>query len=240
MAQVKVTLMNTQKQKVAFFDSDGTLFRWSLFIDYTEKMIEQGILPKEVQTQAQNKKQAWLRREGSFEDYLKVLVSAFENNIAGVRVDAFVKVVREALNGKEKFVYTFTRDLINELKQKGYFLVAISHSAKVAVDIFADFYGFDKVYGLRFEFKDDVFTGKILNEEEIFDKGKIVDRVLRKYPELTLSDSIAVGDTQSDIAMLEKVGQPIAFNPNRRLFEHAKAKDWRIVVERKDVIYEIN
>ena len=232
--------MNTQKQKVAFFDIDGTLFRWSLFIDYTEKMIEQGILPKEVQTQALNKKQAWLERGGSFEDYLKVLVSAFENNIAGVRVDAFVKVVREALKGKEKFVYTFTRDLINELKQKGYFLVAISHSAKVAVDIFADFYGFDKVYGLRFEFKDDIFTGKILNEEEIFDKGKIVDRVLRKHPELTLSDSVAVGDTQGDITMLEKVEQPIAFNPNRRLFEYAKAKDWRIVVERKDVIYEIN
>jgi len=36
------------------------------------------------------------------------------------------------------------------------------------------------------------------------------------------------------------MGSPIAFNPNRKLAEHARKKDWRIVVERKDVIYQIN
>jgi phosphoserine phosphatase len=49
----------------------------------------------------------------------------------------------------------------------------------------------------------------------------------------------ARGDTESDIPMLELVEIPIAFNPNKKLFEHAKARGWRTVVERKDVIYEL-
>jgi len=36
------------------------------------------------------------------------------------------------------------------------------------------------------------------------------------------------------------VGQPIAFNPNSNLVKVAKRKGWRIVVERKDVVFDIN
>jgi len=39
--------------------------------------------------------------------------------------------------------------------------------------------------------------------------------------------------------MLEMVERPICFNPNQKLFEAAKRHDWPIVVERKDVVYEL-
>jgi phosphoserine phosphatase len=35
------------------------------------------------------------------------------------------------------------------------------------------------------------------------------------------------------------VGQPVAFNPNRQLAGYAKKKNWKIIVERKDVVYEL-
>jgi len=51
--------------------------------------------------------------------------------------------------------------------------------------------------------------------------------------------SIAVGDTETDIAMLQLVGKPVAFNPNGLLAKHAKKNSWEVVVERKDVIYQL-
>jgi phosphoserine phosphatase len=48
-----------------------------------------------------------------------------------------------------------------------------------------------------------------------------------------------VGDTEGDVAFLELVTEPIAFNPNKELYRHAKRMGWKVVVERKDVIYEI-
>jgi phosphoserine phosphatase len=53
-------------------------------------------------------------------------------------------------------------------------------------------------------------------------------------------NSIAVGDTETDIPLLGMVGKPIAFNPNFSLARVAKRRGWTIVVERKDVIYQLH
>ena len=54
-----------------------------------------------------------------------------------------------------------------------------------------------------------------------------------------MAGSIAVGDVASDISMLEMVEKPIVFNPERKLFDRAKAKGWKIVIERKNIVYEL-
>jgi len=56
---------------------------------------------------------------------------------------------------------------------------------------------------------------------------------------MTLEDSYGIGDTESDVSLLELVKNPIAFNPNENLKVIAEKKGWRIVVEKKDVIYDI-
>lgn len=85
---------------------------------------------------------------------------------------------------------------------------------------------------------EDRFTGKINDLHLIANKANIVKRALEKE-KLTLECSIGVGDTEGDISFLELVEQPICFNPNTRLYKHAKRMGWKIVVERKDVIYEL-
>ncbi|MDQ5951010.1 MAG: hypothetical protein QG639_287, partial [Patescibacteria group bacterium] len=62
-------------------------------------------------------------------------------------------------------------------------------------------------------------------------------RVFDHNPELIKEDSIAVGDSDGDISLLESVANPICFNPNQSLYNHAKRMKWEVVVERKDVIY---
>ncbi len=57
---------------------------------------------------------------------------------------------------------------------------------------------------------------------------------------LTLTGSIGVGDTESDIPMLALVERPIAFNPNKELLEHALSQGWEVVSEHKDTIYHIS
>jgi phosphoserine phosphatase len=57
---------------------------------------------------------------------------------------------------------------------------------------------------------------------------------------LILRGSVGVGDTESDIAFLKFVSRPICFNPNKKLYDHARRAGWEVVVERKDVIYQRN
>jgi phosphoserine phosphatase len=56
---------------------------------------------------------------------------------------------------------------------------------------------------------------------------------------LTLKKSIGVGDSEGDYAFLELVETAICFNPTMLLYRHAKRNTWKVIVERKNVIYEI-
>lgn len=71
-----------------------------------------------------------------------------------------------------------------------------------------------------------------------FDKAVILKRAVGKEG-LALKGSVGVGDTESDIPFLKMVERPICFNPNKKLYRYAKRKGWPIVVERKDMIYNL-
>lgn len=56
---------------------------------------------------------------------------------------------------------------------------------------------------------------------------------------LTFIGSLGVGDTDSDIPMLQLVERPIAFQPNKELLEHAVRNGWEVAFERKDAILHL-
>jgi HAD superfamily hydrolase (TIGR01490 family) len=227
------------KRPVAFFDIDGTLFRSSLLIELVEEFIVRGIFPKSASEGFAQARYAWLDRVGSYEDYISAVVETFRTHIQGVHYGSLADIGKEvaALHGRR--VYRYTRDLIHSLKEEGYFLVAISQSPKTILDDFCGAYGFDKVYGRVYEIgAQDKFTGTVIDEHLIANKANIVRRVAEKN-EVDMSTSIGVGDTEGDIPLLEAVAEPICFNPNEALYTHAKRVGWKVVVERKDVIYPL-
>lgn len=91
----------------------------------------------------------------------------------------FADIGRHVVAIQSKYVYRYTRDLIKELKEEGYYLVAISQSPKTVLDEFCAQYGFDKVYGRIYEIgPQDCFTGVITDEHLIKNKANIVKRIL--------------------------------------------------------------
>lgn len=68
------------------------------------------------------------------------------------------------------------------------------------------------------------------------------DLILKKLIEehdLALGGSVAVGDSNGDVGMLHLVEKPIAFNPTAELYDHAAKHKWTIVLERKNMMYEL-
>jgi phosphoserine phosphatase len=160
-------------------------------------------------------------------------------HIKGVHYGDLADIGRMVVAEQSKHVYRFTRDLIADLKLQNYFIVAISQSPKTILDEFCRAYGFDKVYGRIYEIgPQDRFTGEMIDVHLVENKANIVARVLEKE-EVMIEDSVGVGDTGSDITLLQSVEKAICFNPNLALYTHAKKVGWKVVVERKDVIYEL-
>ncbi len=226
-----------KKRPLAVFDIDGTVFRSSLVIELVEKLIEERIFPKSARTLYEDARLRWVERKGDYGTYINKVVDAFGTHLKGIPYGDVANAAGEVIETNKDRVYTHTRDVIKELKKKGYYLLAISHSPKLIVDGFCYELGFSKAYGTLYETgPSGAFTGKHQDFHLIGNKANIVRRVLEKEP-VILEGSVGVGDTESDIPFLEMVDAPTVFNPNKKLYTHALRMGWPVVVERKDVIY---
>ncbi|MBI2612418.1 HAD-IB family phosphatase [Candidatus Kaiserbacteria bacterium] len=215
------------------------MFRSSLLIQLVGRLIEDGVFPKEARSVYERDYEKWLNREGDYQEYINAVVQAFNKYLKGVHYGALADAAEEIVEEQWKRVYRYTRDLIKDLKKRDYYLLAVSHSPKTVLDKFCPRMGFDKAYGIVYEIgPQELFTGKMLEEHLILNKAAILKRAVDKE-NLTLEHSIGVGDTETDISFLEMVAEPICFNPNMKLYTYAKRMKWKVVVERKDVIYEI-
>ncbi|MBI2552239.1 HAD family phosphatase [Candidatus Uhrbacteria bacterium] len=227
------------KRKLAVFDVDGTIFRSSLTRRLFSYLVNEGIFPARARAEVEPYLRAWLNRKGTYDAYLEKLVKVFICHIKGKRQADVRRISRDVVAAEKSHVYRFTRDLIEKLRKKNYFLVAISGSPFEIVRWYNRFLRFDRTYGWVLE--TDArrrYTGKARYTYSVFDKEFLVKHVVKKY-NLTLSGSVAVGDSESDISMLKLAVRAIAFNPSRGLYQAAKKKGWEIVVERKDVVYRI-
>ncbi len=225
--------------KVGFFDLDGTVSRYQQTVYFIQLLFSRGIYPMELKRKMDEAEAQWQNRTGDFSVFIHTVVEAFNQNIKGQNYDKFCELAQENAEMHWQQTYNFTRDLIEKFREAGYFLVLISHAPKLIVRPFAEKYGFNKVYGRFFELDESGnFTGKLLYEDMISDKAKIVDLVVKKY-NLSLEGSIAVGDSEGDISMLAKVEHPLCMNPNSVLFAHAQSQGWRVAAERKGVSYVI-
>ena len=229
----------SDKQRVAIFDVDGTIFRSSLLIQVVNRLIEKEVFPPSTRRVYEREYERWLNREGDYDEYISAVVRAFVKHLKGVHYSALADAAEEIVDEQWKRTYRYTRDLLKSLKKRGYFLLAVSHSPKTVLDKFCPRLGFDKTYGILYEIgPQECFTGNIIEEHLILNKASIVRRAVEKE-NLTLQHSIGVGDTETDIPFLEMVAKPICFNPNSKLYRYAKRMKWNVVVERKDVVYEL-
>lgn len=227
------------KRKLAVFDIDGTIFRSSLARSLFYKLIEAGIFPKRALTEVQPEYEAWVNRLGHYDDYINKLVVVFQKYIKGVEQKKLRALSKKVVAEEKMRIYRFTRDLIRELKKKNYFIVAISGSPWEIVRWYNRFLRFNKTYGSVLEVDArGRYTGKLQYAYSVFEKDLLVKHVVKKYG-VTLTGSVGVGDTESDISMLELVDRPIAFNPSNGLYKVARKRGWEIRIERKDVIYKL-
>lgn len=228
-----------KKRRIAVFDVDGTIFRSSLFIELVEKLIQEKHLPYSMRRAYAREKEKWVNREGEYDAYVKAMVNASYAYFRGIPMADFKRAAQSVIHAQSKRVYRYTRELLKDLKQRDYFLLAVSHSPKVILDYFCPRFGFDKWYGFLYEVDSkNRLTAAITDEHVILDKSTILRRAIENQS-LTLKGSIGVGDSESDIAFLSLVEKPICFNPSSGLLRHAKRAHWNVVVERKDVIYEL-
>jgi HAD superfamily hydrolase (TIGR01490 family) len=111
-------------------------------------------------------------------------------------------------------------------RARGHVLAVLSSSSPYASEPLGARLGIPHVLCTRLEVKDGVFTGAVAGPV-CFGRGKVrVAEEFAREHDVDLSQSWFYTDSYSDLPMLERVGHPVAVNPDLRLRRHARACGW--------------
>ncbi|QQS19399.1 HAD family phosphatase [Candidatus Saccharibacteria bacterium] len=225
-------------RKFAVFDIDGTLIRWQLYHAVVHKLGKVGQLGPGDFEAINAARMEWKNRHDTegFHIYENEVVERLKTALPHIDPAVYDQVAEEVFDEYKDQTFTYTRNLVTELKTKGYLLFAISGSPQEVIELLAKHHGFDDAISGTFERLNGQFTGKYATP--IFNKKSALDSLIEKHG-ATYDESYAVGDSASDISLLEAVTHPIAFSPDQNLYRAAKKRNWPIIVERKNVVYEL-
>lgn len=231
--------MTDPKRPFAVFDIDGTVIRWQLYHAIVNQLIKSGHISQAAGEAIHQARMTWKKREHdeSFRVYEKALIHAYHEGLTELPVAAFDAAVGRVFEEYKDQVYRYSRDLIKALKAQGYVLLAISGSQSEIVAKLAAHFGFDDSVGQVYARHNGRFTGE--HTMPMKHKDIVLQALIDKH-HLTCEGSVAIGDSESDIAMLAMVECPIAFNPSQGLFDEAKKNGWEVVIERKNVVYQLH
>lgn len=225
-------------KKLAIFDLDGTLFRWQLYHELVFELKNRGVFSEETASKLDTALVDWQAKKRSWREYEREVIDALELHLAILEVEMFDDVAQTIVQRSGHKIYNYTKKLLDRLKHDGYYLLAISGSQQEIAEAFAKQYGFDDCIGALYERKDGGFTGQIIRRVP-GRKHDIIAEFLADNPDITLDKSVAIGDSEGDISMLDMVERPIAFNPSAQLLDMAFEKNWEIVIERKSLAYTL-
>ncbi len=129
--------------------------------------------------------------------------------------------------------FSYAKELINLFKKNGYKTIIISGSNMELLNGYNKTLKADKIYGSIFEIKKGRYTGAVEINMSLEESKR---RVLEKMANIDFPASFAFGDSDQDLAILERVGNPVALNPTKLLKKIAQERGWTVLTKKDDVV----
>jgi len=206
-----------------FMDFDGTKSERQLLVESELKI---GDLFPEKNAVVQPVRDALAEYKGKrtykYGPVIEAAIAIAPELFRGLRVSDGTTVARSVIAHFGDMTYIFPRRLIETLREmpieKRGLIIGVTGAPQVVAEEFGRKHGFDLVYSAVYKSADGVYTGEV-DKRSIHDKGGILDE-LEGLMGLDMDQCIALGDSETDIPMFERVGYPFAVNP------HSKLLDW--------------
>lgn len=233
------------KNTAAFFDIDGTLYREGLITEVFKKLIKYEIIePEKWYNDVKPEYVKWDRREGNYDNYLLKMAAIYTEAIKGLHKYQVEFIAKNVVTQKGDRVYTFTRDRIKWHKEQGHMVITISGSPIELVKEMSLKHGFDDYRGTIYIMDNtEKYTGEVIPMWDSKSKKSAIEELAAKY-NIDLDSSYAYGDTAGDFSMFQMIKYPLCINPTRELLNKVIScpqvkEKIRIIVERKDMIYNL-
>ncbi|UCC99692.1 MAG: HAD family phosphatase, partial [Phycisphaerales bacterium] len=183
------------KIEAVCFDMDGTLIRNTDSVRYLCMLNNNLEELEEVERRQDIGSISWIES-----DYLK----------AELIEDLELAAVKEEFENHIRLIENIGQ-VLKFLKKQRIFSVLLTAGPTQVANILGTEFGFDCVYGSEYEVKNGKFTGEITSH--LGNEGKLsCVKAVCATNNISLDHCVAIGDSESDIAIFENCGRSIAVN----------------------------
>jgi phosphoserine phosphatase len=220
-------------RSAAVLDLDGTLYPGALGIDWLHALTDAGVCAAEAPQRVFAIVDEHRRGVIDFQTMATRAYAAFASLLAGVEVEVAEAIARTAWQRQRGRLFAFVPELISCLHEHDYEPILISGSPIEMVELVAEELDIAVARGAVFGREAGRYTGSVdLSSGAPGEKPKILAAI---GDELVLDRCFALGNSITDARLFERVGVPLAFEPDADLLALAEAHGWRIAT-RDDVV----
>ena len=224
--------------KVAVLDVDGTLYPGALGLQLLQALTADGISDKSKTEDVFKVIDKYRLNEIDFQTMATSAYTLYAEAIAGISQTVMQRIARQVWQQERSKLFPFVPKLIDILKSQGYSVVLISGSPNEIVCCLAEEFGILKYQGSIFATHQGKYSGKVnLLSAALGEKYSIFLEMVKDW-RVNLEESFAMGDSITDIALLQIVGKPLVFEPHPSLMLVAQEKGW-LVTNRNDVVKHV-
>lgn len=225
-------MKGVMKTKIAVFDFDGTLYPFETFTFLVNQLKKQSsfrsryylfngkflitycLYKLKFISKVQMREQALLKYIGIFK------------GLTATEIDEFF--TSAYLDMKDRVNSTVLKEL-QRAKADGYKVIVVSGAVKPLLEKVSQDIKFDIVIGSEIPIRNDKFD-ELAKLEYI--QGDLKVQKLKAAvagEDIDWEASIAYADSESDLPILSVVGNPVCVDPDEKLLEVAKQRNWRII-----------
>ena len=213
---------------VAIFDLDYTLIdtdsdhAWGEFLVH-KKVVDPVAFQKANDYFYEQYKQGELNLDEYLDFALKPLADNDIETLHALRDEFVSGTVR-------KLIKPGVKSLLEKHRNQGHTLLVITATNRFVIDPIVEEIGIPQSLAIELEITNGRYTGKTIGVPT-FREGKVtrLKHWLEDNPEHTMEDAWFYSDSRNDLPLLEKVGHPVAVDPDDYLSKVAQERSWPII-----------
>lgn len=147
--------------------------------------------------------------------------------MTGVRASTVRHVAHQVWERQRAELFPFTRTVVDLLRQRGWTTVLLSGSPQEIVHVAARDLGLDHAWGAEFAVDHGIYSGRVVSAPGV--PGTKLALLRSAQPGFRPTDAVAIGNSLTDLELLDAVDHPVAFEPDPALRQAAAVRGWPIV-----------
>lgn len=214
---------NKKMKKLALFDIDGVIYEGHSIFDLIQDQEKNAFIKNGLWDLVLDLLGKYKKSELTYKEAADTMLLEYSRSLTNKKYSDVVEYNLDFISRSGQKIWPYFKDLIPKLK-KTHDIYFVTTNFDFTAEAFTKYFDLNGFLSSKVKQNNGVIEAGL--ELSLGGNKGIVTDLINKYG---FSGSFAVGDSENDIDMLEKVEYPLVMEPNEKMNEIAMLKTWTIV-----------